>query len=173
MKWGCHTSHSRVTILLLCLQAVTWKKRKAKCWWCKVSVFVNQILASKALKMRGSLLRSYWTWELQSWKSCYILNSIRRSALVMSFGRCYTYFVEKKLLLVTGRICILGVDMNFLFSVAVTSSGDSAISVKDVPSAKKVHILCAIWKIISFRYWAVQWVYRLCRNLPVGKKPWR
>lgn len=39
----------------------------------------------------------------------------------MSFGECYTYSVEKKLLVVTSRICVLGADMIFLFSVASES----------------------------------------------------
>lgn len=38
---------------------------------------------------------------------------------------------------------------------------------------KSVHILYVIWKILCFRYWAVQWVHRLCRDLPLGKEPRR
>lgn len=68
----------------------------------RLAVFVNRILAHKTLKITGILLRSYWTWEWQSWKlsSCYILDSIHRSALVIFYGGCYISSVEKKLLLV-------------------------------------------------------------------------
>lgn len=107
----------------------------------RLTVFLNQILASKTLKMMGSLWRSYWTWEWPSWKlfSCFILGNIHRSAFVMFYAGCCALSVEKKLLLVTGGSWILGADMSLYFPLllrAACSFGEAVIPMKDLRSEK-------------------------------------
>jgi len=57
----------------------------------------------------------------------------------MFCGGSYTSSVEKKLLLVTRRSCILGADMNLCFPLllrAACSFGEAVIPMKDLPSEK-------------------------------------
>lgn len=145
----------------------------------RLTVFVNQMLASKTWKMTGSLLRSYWTWEWQRWKlsSCSVPDSICESSFVLFYGGSYTSSVGKKASAGYQNIlysCCRYESLFYYCFCELRGHLDKQWFLWKVCQVKKcICILYVIQKIICFRYWAVQWVYRLCRNLPMGKKPWR